>query len=548
MIGLPLLTSCIISNLSKISISNTPWINSVTVNNTIMNDSDITFTSNLPILISSNNSGNINFSLNTINTGNIIYSSVNKFITSLTVDSYGRIIDAQLTYPLQIQNNIPANGGNPVSYGPNITNIVVNQYGLITSISSNNYDYLTLLNNESITVRSNEGNLNTLIDYIKGSITTGTSSWPPSSLVDAINGVINKFISTEQILTNNITSISNLITNINSSIITLNTNNTSITNQTTEILNSINALKSSITTETTRAIIFENGISLNITNEITRATQAEIDLNNNYKIFINNFNTLNTLSTTNFNAIGSLINYSITNNLTNILGNLYNCLFINSTYNLSNYINSLGDISIYNKSNNSGYSTSRLIDYIGDLTFISQQNPITISSCIKSYGTSDLITNKTTNSFIANGRQNLLEIIGYNLINTYYSYGPLIPSNQQNPIEPFSRDGYFPLFTTSVNANNWINTNITPVLIAALQRTVSGSNSYINLNTFKTSFTIINIGPNVITGTNSINNIWKIVLPIDANYSNGSYYLITSLANTAINITINPSSITFINS
>ena len=277
-----------------------------------------------------------NLSVNLKETGVISTSALtqtfNQNINELTVDKYGRIHN--VVTGNSGSASLPPSGVAAGTYGPSITQLVVNQQGLVTSVTSG--DFQTLINNETTRATNAETNLTNLINTETTRATTVEGLLPnlnttnKTSLVNAINDVklaidteasrangievdlradlnneitlsannntaltnnlnneISRAVLVEGFLTNlNTTTKSNLVAAVNENKLSISNEQTRATtaegtltnlNTTdkTSLVNAVNEVIVSVTAEQTRATAAESTLTTNLNNEITRATGVE---------------------------------------------------------------------------------------------------------------------------------------------------------------------------------------------------------------------------------------------------------------------------------
>jgi hypothetical protein len=452
----------------------------VNVNNNDININDLStlkFENVAPIILTENiNNKSVELSLE-----ELYYNSVNHIggISEINIDTFGRVTNV-------VTGSIsPISGVIPGTYNPSISEITVNEFGVITSITAN--DLPAEITNERIRAMSAEAFLTVDLNY-----------------------EISRATYTENALT---TSLNNEIIRATASEIS---SNISITNETTRSisvegllsnLKTINktSLVSAINEEITRASNNENTNATTIYNEISRAVFKEEELTNHLNTEITRATAMETTINTTLDIIGQLTDYSLGETLISNLGNL-NSLVGNKT-NLVEYINTIGNVDEYDPS-------STLLMALGSLSNIPSGS--SISEFILKYGEANLLT-------LATGRKTLLEIIGNELIIAKYSYGPssLVYGGS------FDRDGYFPLFTSINNLNTWKNTNVIAVLDAALTRVTNPGTEYTNIQNFKNSF-IFDVG---IGQGQTINHAWNVILSHES--ANQIYYTITHTSTTS---------------
>ncbi len=456
------------SNFSSFNVN----VNSNNIN--ISNLSTLQLLNTPPIVLTENvNNKSINFSLETLSGSSTNYTGG---ITELNVDTFGRV-----TNVVTGNSNLPLSGVTAGTYNPSISEIVVNQYGIITSITASNLP--NDINNEVTRATNAE---NTLTTNLTNEINRATSA--ESTLTINLNNEITRATNAENTNSTSITNETNRAISIEGILTNLNTSNK------TNLVESINS-------EVSRALNIENTLTTNLTNEINRATAAETTLTNNLSNEITRATGVETTINNKLNIIGPLTDYSSSNTLLSKLGNLNN--IIGSKTSLLDYINSIGNIDVYN-------ATSTLSTALGDLSNIPSGS--SISEFITKYGEANLLT-------LAAGRKTLLEIIGNNLVNNKYSYGPSSLSYGS----AFDRDGYYPLFTTTNNLNTWKNTNIVAILDDALTRVTNPSADYTNIQNFKNAFVYdVAIGHN-----QTINHEWNVKLSFEPSTTTQIYYTIT---------------------
>ena len=447
--GLSLLTGFnIIQTAINIVVANNTTITSFQVN---VNGNDINVTdlstlklqNSTPIVLTEDiNNKCIDISLDTVAESIVNHTGG---ISKMTVDTFGRVTN------VTTGTTLPISGVTAGTYGPSISEVIVDQFGIVTSITSS--DLPTDISNEITRATSKE---NTLTTNLHNEIIRASDAESVNSV--SISTEITRAIGVEGILTNlNTINKTSLVNAINSE-------------RTRTIIDNAKNVDA-IVTETNRAMAQEAENSAAIVAETNRSTIAETTINNT------------------LDMIGSLTNYSAGNTLVSNIGDL-NILVGNKT-NLIDYINSIGNIDMYN-------SSSTFMSAIGNLSAI--PNGSSISEFILKYGEANLLTSPA-------GRSTLLEIIGNDLMVSKYSYGPLSLSFGGS----FNRDGYYPLFTSINNLNTWKNANIIHVLNDALTRTTNPSEDYTNIQTFRDQFVYnVTIGPG-----QTIDHDWNIIMSFE---------------------------------
>ena len=446
----------------------------VNVNNKDINITDLStlkLENIAPIVLTENiNNKSVQLSLEKISGSTKKYTGG---VSEINVDTFGRVTN------VVTGSQLPVSGVIAGTYNPSISEIVVNKFGVITSIKANN-----------------------LPTEITNEITRATRV--ETALTTSLNEEISRATSAESTLTIN---LNNEIAKTKTS---ENTHNVAIINEMTRAidvegllsnLKTVNktSLVNAINSEITRAIDIETINTTAINSEITRATFAEDGLKFQLNNEITRATTMEATINTTLNIIGPLTNYSPNNTLISNLGNLNN--LVGAKTNLLEYINSIGNIDEYNTS-------STLLTALGSLSKIPSGS--SISEFILKYGEANLLT-------LATGRKTLLEIIGNELVVAKYSFGP--PSLTFGGA--FDRDNFFPLFTSINNLNTWKNTNIIAILDLALTRVIYPSTEYTNIQNFKNNFVFgVAIGPN-----QTINHAWNVVFSYEN--VNQIYYTIT---------------------